>query len=229
MSSIGYSFAGAGLVVAGAAGSLAEGVARAQEAIDSGAARGTLVVLGVAPAQVVQDRERQADLARIEGEVPERAVLQRYRDIAVLNAGAGLVVAGAAGSLAEGVARAQEAIDSGAARGLDPGQHARPLRGRGGRPDGHVGHDVVHRLFLRTAQSRLSRIGNGDEARERAPRRAGIDRLLRPRDALGERILDDLRGGDPEHNAAALGAVLEGARNAYRDIAVLNAGAADRG
>jgi anthranilate phosphoribosyltransferase len=39
-----------------------------------------------------------------------------YRDIAVLNAGAGLVVAGAAGSLAEGVARAQAAIDSGAAR-----------------------------------------------------------------------------------------------------------------
>ncbi|GMA76081.1 hypothetical protein GCM10025880_24980 [Methylorubrum aminovorans] len=37
--------------------------------------------------------------------------------------------------------------------------------------------------------------------------------------------LDDLRGGDPEHNAAALAAVLEGARNAYRDIAVLNAGA----
>jgi anthranilate phosphoribosyltransferase len=37
--------------------------------------------------------------------------------------------------------------------------------------------------------------------------------------------LDDLRGGDPEHNAAALSAVLEGARNAYRDIAVLNAGA----
>jgi len=37
--------------------------------------------------------------------------------------------------------------------------------------------------------------------------------------------LDDLRGGDPEHNAAALGAVLEGARSAYRDIAVLNAGA----
>ncbi|GAB6842780.1 anthranilate phosphoribosyltransferase [Methylorubrum rhodinum] len=37
--------------------------------------------------------------------------------------------------------------------------------------------------------------------------------------------LDDLRGGDPEHNAAALNAVLEGQRNAYRDIAVLNAGA----
>ena len=35
-----------------------------------------------------------------------------------------------------------------------------------------------------------------------------------------------LMGGDPEHNAAALRAVLEGARNAYRDIAVFNAAAA---
>ena len=38
--------------------------------------------------------------------------------------------------------------------------------------------------------------------------------------------LDALRGGDPEQNAVALRQVLEGARNAYRDIAVLNAGAA---
>ncbi|AWN41850.1 anthranilate phosphoribosyltransferase [Methylobacterium durans] len=37
--------------------------------------------------------------------------------------------------------------------------------------------------------------------------------------------LEDLRGGDPDHNARALGTVLDGARNAYRDIAVLNAGA----
>ncbi|MEH3144215.1 MAG: anthranilate phosphoribosyltransferase [Methylobacterium frigidaeris] len=37
---------------------------------------------------------------------------------------------------------------------------------------------------------------------------------------------EDLRGGDPEHNAAALTAVLDGARTAYRDIAVLNAAAA---
>ena len=40
------------------------------------------------------------------------------------------------------------------------------------------------------------------------------------------RSLDELRGGDPEHNARALEAVLAGERNAYRDIAVLNAGAA---
>ena len=36
----------------------------------------------------------------------------------------------------------------------------------------------------------------------------------------------DLKGGDPLHNADALRAVLQGQRNAYRDIAVFNAGAA---
>ncbi len=36
----------------------------------------------------------------------------------------------------------------------------------------------------------------------------------------------DLAGGDPETNAAALLAVLDGARTAYRDIAILNAAAA---
>ena len=35
-----------------------------------------------------------------------------------------------------------------------------------------------------------------------------------------------LRGGDPAHNAKALLGVLAGERNAYRDIAVLNAAAA---
>jgi anthranilate phosphoribosyltransferase len=35
----------------------------------------------------------------------------------------------------------------------------------------------------------------------------------------------DLRGGDAAHNAAALQAVLAGARNAYRDVACLNAAA----
>jgi anthranilate phosphoribosyltransferase len=37
---------------------------------------------------------------------------------------------------------------------------------------------------------------------------------------------EDLRGGDPAHNAAALKRVLEGERGAYRDIALFNAAAA---
>jgi anthranilate phosphoribosyltransferase len=48
-----------------------------------------------------------------------------------------------------------------------------------------------------------------------------------PEDAGLQRApLDAVRGGDPEHNAAALRAVLEGAPGAYRDIVRLNAGAA---
>jgi len=38
--------------------------------------------------------------------------------------------------------------------------------------------------------------------------------------------LADLKGGDGEHNAKALRAVLEGARNPYRDVALCNAAAA---
>jgi anthranilate phosphoribosyltransferase len=50
---------------------------------------------------------------------------------------------------------------------------------------------------------------------------------LDPREVgLSLRQPEELRGGDPAHNAQALQAVLDGARNAYRDIAVLNAGAA---
>jgi anthranilate phosphoribosyltransferase len=37
--------------------------------------------------------------------------------------------------------------------------------------------------------------------------------------------MDDLRGGEPAVNAVALKGVLQGAKNAYRDIAVLNAAA----
>jgi anthranilate phosphoribosyltransferase len=37
---------------------------------------------------------------------------------------------------------------------------------------------------------------------------------------------EDLKGADPEHNARALLAVLDGRRTAYRDVAVLNAAAA---
>ncbi len=37
---------------------------------------------------------------------------------------------------------------------------------------------------------------------------------------------EDLKGGDPAHNAAALRALLDGAPGAYRDIVLLNAAAA---
>jgi len=43
---------------------------------------------------------------------------------------------------------------------------------------------------------------------------------------LARADLAELKGGDAAHNAAALRAVLEGARNAYRDIAAFNAAGA---
>lgn len=50
---------------------------------------------------------------------------------------------------------------------------------------------------------------------------------LMPSDfGMEEITLAEIRGGDGEHNAAALRSVLEGARNAYRDISVANAAAA---
>ncbi len=48
-----------------------------------------------------------------------------------------------------------------------------------------------------------------------------------PQDAgLPVHAFDDIRGGDAEHNAQALRAVLQGEKNAYRDAVLLNAGAA---
>jgi anthranilate phosphoribosyltransferase len=50
---------------------------------------------------------------------------------------------------------------------------------------------------------------------------------IQPEDAgLPRASPADLKGGDPAHNAEALRAVLAGAKNPYRDIAVLNAAAA---
>lgn len=50
---------------------------------------------------------------------------------------------------------------------------------------------------------------------------------ITPEDAgLKRAPLDAVRGGDPEENATALRAVLDGAPGAYRDIVLLNAGAA---
>ncbi|MBB4196293.1 anthranilate phosphoribosyltransferase [Rhodoblastus sphagnicola] len=51
--------------------------------------------------------------------------------------------------------------------------------------------------------------------------------VVTPEEAgLPRATLAELRGGDPAYNAAALRAVLAGAKNPYRDIAVLNAAAA---
>ncbi len=48
-----------------------------------------------------------------------------------------------------------------------------------------------------------------------------------PEDAgLSRRDFEEIRGGDAEHNAKALRAVLSGEKNAYRDAVLLNAGAA---
>jgi anthranilate phosphoribosyltransferase len=50
---------------------------------------------------------------------------------------------------------------------------------------------------------------------------------LDPRDyGLPLAKLEDIKGGDPQQNSTALRRVLEGERNAYRDIALLNAAAA---
>ena len=68
-----------------------------------------------------------------------------------------------------------------------------------------------------TGQSHVAALENG-EIREFT---------LMPSDfGMQEITLAEIRGGDGEHNAAALRAVLEGARNAYRDISVANAAAA---
>ena len=70
----------------------------------------------------------RADPAELKGGDPAenaaalRAVLDgaqnAYRDIACLNAGAGLVVAGLAGDIGDGVAKARAALDDGRARGV---------------------------------------------------------------------------------------------------------------
>jgi anthranilate phosphoribosyltransferase len=50
---------------------------------------------------------------------------------------------------------------------------------------------------------------------------------LRPEDVgLARAAPEQLKGGDAQHNAVALAAVLAGEKNAFRDIALLNAGAA---
>lgn len=65
-----------------------------------------------------------------------------------------------------------------------------------------------------TTITHVAALENGDiRTFDIAPEDAGLPRA----------IPEALVGGDPQHNAAALRAVLAGANNAYRDIAVLNA------
>jgi anthranilate phosphoribosyltransferase len=50
---------------------------------------------------------------------------------------------------------------------------------------------------------------------------------IKPEDAgFSQRHVDEIKGGDAAHNAAALRAILDGAQNAYRETVLLNAGAA---
>ena len=52
-----------------------------------------------------------------------------------------------------------------------------------------------------------------------------LERVVEPA-GLDPRLAGGLRGGDAETNAKALKAVLEGAGNAYQEVAVMNAAAA---
>jgi anthranilate phosphoribosyltransferase len=50
---------------------------------------------------------------------------------------------------------------------------------------------------------------------------------ITPEDAgLARATIDQVRGGDPEHNATALRAVLDGVPGPYRDIVLMNAAGA---
>jgi anthranilate phosphoribosyltransferase len=65
--------------------------------------------------------------------------------------------------------------------------------------------------------TKVAALENGEvRSFEIVPEDAGIDRATP----------DELKGGDAAHNARALRNVLEGEKNPYRDIAILNAGAA---
>ena len=68
-----------------------------------------------------------------------------------------------------------------------------------------------------TGTTHVVALENGDIRKfEITPEQFGLQRVT----------LDQLKGGDAEHNAAALLEVLDGARNPYRDIVLLNTGAA---
>ncbi|MHB1110390.1 MAG: anthranilate phosphoribosyltransferase [Devosia sp.] len=78
------------------------------------------------------------------------------------------------------------------------------------------GHDGLDEVST-TGPSFVAQIKNGNlTSFEVTPEQAGLPRAT----------LADIKGGDPAHNAAALRALLDGAKTPYRDIVLLNAAAA---
>jgi anthranilate phosphoribosyltransferase len=78
------------------------------------------------------------------------------------------------------------------------------------------GHDNLDELST-TGPSFVASIKGGNlTSFEVTPEDAGLPRAT----------LADIKGGDPQHNAAALRALLDGYKSAYRDIVLLNAAAA---
>ncbi|MEM9106118.1 MAG: anthranilate phosphoribosyltransferase [Pseudomonadota bacterium] len=68
-----------------------------------------------------------------------------------------------------------------------------------------------------TGTTHIAALENGEiRTFDMTPEQFGLQRVT----------LDDLKGGDAEHNAAALLDVLQGTKNPYRDIVLLNTGAA---
>lgn len=78
------------------------------------------------------------------------------------------------------------------------------------------GADGIDELST-TGPSFVAQIKDGDlRSFEVTPEQAGLPRAT----------LADIKGGDPQHNATALRALLDGYKSPYRDIVLLNAGAA---
>jgi anthranilate phosphoribosyltransferase len=78
------------------------------------------------------------------------------------------------------------------------------------------GGDGLDEMTTAASTSIVELNGGGIRAFEITPEEFGLKRAQPA----------DLKGGDAAHNAAALTTVLEGAKNAYRDIAMLNAAGA---
>ncbi len=94
------------------------------------------------------------------------------RDVVLLNAGAGLFVAGGADTVREGIARAAAAIDSGAARGRarDAGGRVEP---EGGGQAMSAGTPDLLEAIVAAARARVRRVGVA-RARARCVERAAL-------------------------------------------------------